>query len=69
VRKIALLSIIVRITQSFRPMQSTASNQNNEQSRRALEKAREIGAAGQDPAAENLKREALGRLQAHDKSS
>jgi hypothetical protein len=31
-------------------MQSTASNQNNEQSRRALEKAREIGAAGQDPA-------------------
>ena len=50
-------------------MQSMASNQNNEQSRRALEKAREIGAAGEDPAAENLKREALGRLQAHDKSS
>jgi hypothetical protein len=49
-------------------MQNTASNQNNEQSRRALEKAREIG-AGQDPAAENLKKEALGRLQAHDKNS
>lgn len=52
-------------------MQSTAaSNQNNEQSRRALERAREIGGAGEDPAAENLKREALGRLvQARDRGS
>jgi hypothetical protein len=48
-------------------MQSTA--QNNEESRRALEKAREIGAASEDLAAENLKRKALGRLHAHDKSS
>lgn len=47
-------------------MQSTtASNQNNEQSRRALEKAREIGAASEDPAAENLKREALGAVAAN----
>jgi len=38
-------------------MQAIApSNQNNEQTRRSLEKAREIGAANEDPAAENLKR-------------
>jgi hypothetical protein len=48
-------------------MQSTTPN--NEEARRALEKAREIGAASEDAAAENLKREALGRLHAHDKSS
>jgi hypothetical protein len=46
-------------------MQSTtASNKNNDQSRRALEKAREIGAAREDPAAENLKREAFGAVAA-----
>jgi hypothetical protein len=35
---------------------------NKEQSRRSLEKAGEIGAAREDAAAENLKRQALGRL-------
>ena len=40
-----------------------ASYENNEQSRRSLEKAREIGAAVEDPAAENLKRQALARSQ------
>ena len=33
------------------------------QSQRSLDRAREIGAAGEDPAAEELKREVLGRLQ------
>jgi hypothetical protein len=37
------------------------SPDNKEQSRRSLEKVREIGAAREDAAAENLKRQALGR--------
>jgi hypothetical protein len=37
------------------------STDNKEQPRRSLEKAREIGAAREDPAAENLKRQALER--------
>jgi hypothetical protein len=38
------------------------SPDNKERSRRSLEKAREIAAAREDAAAENLKRQALGRL-------
>jgi hypothetical protein len=46
------------------------SQDKNEESQRSLERAREIGAAGEDPAAEKLKREPLGRLlQAREKSS
>ena len=46
------------------------SEANNEDSQRSLERAREIGAAREDPAAEQLKREALGRLlQAREKGS
>ena len=46
------------------------SQDTNVESQRSLERAREIGAAGEDPAAEKLKRQALGRLlQAREKRS
>jgi hypothetical protein len=46
------------------------SRDDNGRFQRSLERAREIGAVGEDPAAENLKREVLRRLQqAHEKSS
>ena len=35
---------------------------DDQESQRSLERAREFGAAGEDPAAERLKREALGRF-------
>jgi hypothetical protein len=46
------------------------SQDKNEESERSLERVREIGAAGEDPAAERLKRVALRRLVlAREKSS
>ena len=41
------------------PDEAPSPPDNKEQSRRSLEKAREIGAAREDPAAENLKRQGV----------